>query len=188
VRYARNCHPDDLWTIYFTSSKQVKVFREEHGEPDVIEVRQVFNDSLQAREWEHDERWLNKGLGKSIPPQFGRVHSDKTKIKMSKSAKLIHSFDPTITQRRVESYKRTVNTDTWKKEKSISVKKSCTLERNKKVAIGVSKSWNNKKEERCDNIRKSLSSPEYKLSQRCSCLICHKETNRVGLIRFHKHV
>ena len=22
---------------------------------------------------------------------------------------------------------------------------------------------------------------------RCSCLICHKETNRVGLTRFHKH-
>ena len=80
VRFARNCHPNDLWATYFTSSKQVKVFREEHGEPDVIEVRQTFNDSLQAREWEHkvlrrirvikEDKWLNQGTGKAIPPQF----------------------------------------------------------------------------------------------------------------------
>lgn len=43
-------------------------------------MRQTFNDSLQAREWEHkvlrrldvikDGKWLNKGTGKAIPPQF----------------------------------------------------------------------------------------------------------------------
>ena len=41
-------------------------------------MRQVFNDSLQAREWEHkvlrrlsvirDERWLNQSTGKSVDP------------------------------------------------------------------------------------------------------------------------
>lgn len=82
VRYARNCHPDNLWVSYFTSSKHVKAFREEHGEPDVVEVRQTFNDSIQAREWEHkvlrrlkviqDKKWLNRGLGKSIPPMIGK--------------------------------------------------------------------------------------------------------------------
>lgn len=84
VRYARGCHPDDLWKKYFTSSKVVQEYREKYGEPDVVEVRQTFNDSLQAREWEHkilrrlavikNERWLNKGTGKAIPPMFGANH------------------------------------------------------------------------------------------------------------------
>lgn len=73
VRFARNCHPDDLWSSYFTSSKYVQEYRKTYGEPDVIEVRQTFNDSLQAREWEEkvirridavkSDRWLNKGNG-----------------------------------------------------------------------------------------------------------------------------
>lgn len=93
VRFAQNCHPSDLWTKYFTSSKHVQAFREEAGEPDIIEVRQTFNDSLQAREWEHkvlrrlkviqDERWLNKGTGKAIPPQFGKKHLEIFKQRQS---------------------------------------------------------------------------------------------------------
>ena len=108
VRYARGCHPDDLWTKYFTSSGVVKEYREEHGEPDVIEVRQTFNDSLQAREWEEkvlrrlnavkDERWLNRGnSGKSFfckghseeskKRMKGRPRSEETRIKISQSMK-----------------------------------------------------------------------------------------------------
>ncbi len=52
VRYVRNCHPDDLWTSYFTSSKLVKKMRKEFGDPDVIEVRQTFPTDTLAREWE----------------------------------------------------------------------------------------------------------------------------------------
>lgn len=82
VRFARNCHPGDLWTKYFTSSKVVNEYRKQYGRPDVVEIRQLFNTPLQAREWEYkvlkrlrvniNERWLNKTIGKSIPPQFGR--------------------------------------------------------------------------------------------------------------------
>lgn len=81
VRYARGCHPDDLWTKYFTSSKYVLKLREDFSEPDVIEIRQTFDDSLQAREWEEkvlrrlnvikDGRWLNKNNVISIEPQYG---------------------------------------------------------------------------------------------------------------------
>jgi hypothetical protein len=70
VRFAKGCHPNDLWTKYFTSSGIVKRYRTEHGEPDVVQIRQVFDDSLQAREWEetvirrmdavNSERWLNQ--------------------------------------------------------------------------------------------------------------------------------
>lgn len=97
VRFARNCHPDDLWTSYFTSSKYVQAFREQHGEPDIIEVRQTFNDSLQAREWEHkvlrrlgvirDEKWLNRGNGKAIPPSYGPKHTIEFKKKQSERMK-----------------------------------------------------------------------------------------------------
>ena len=115
VRYARGCHPSDLWTKYFTSSKYVLRFREEHGEPDVIEIRQTFNDSLQAREWEEkvlrrmnvvkDERWINRqnrnkefmNLGgytlsletrrKQSTAQKGRKHSEETRKKISEVQK-----------------------------------------------------------------------------------------------------
>ena len=70
VRYAKLCHPTELWNSYFTSSKHVKSFREEYGEPDVIEVRKEFSDANKARNWEtkvlkklkvvNNENFLNK--------------------------------------------------------------------------------------------------------------------------------
>lgn len=72
VRYAKECHPNDLWVTYFTSSKYVKNFRKLHGEPDVIEIRKTFNDPIKAKEWEEkvlrklnvikEERFLNKNV------------------------------------------------------------------------------------------------------------------------------
>ncbi len=44
VRYAKNCNPNDLWKTYFTSSKYVKEFRNNHGEPDIIQVRKTFEN------------------------------------------------------------------------------------------------------------------------------------------------
>lgn len=76
VRFAKGCHPDDLWTSYFTSSKYVKGFRKKYGEPDVIEIRKVFGDTESAQLWEtkvlqrmsviSDNRFLNKAIGKSL--------------------------------------------------------------------------------------------------------------------------
>jgi hypothetical protein len=70
VRFAKNCNPDDLWVKYFTSSKQVKMYREEYGEPNIIQIRKTFNSTSLARNWETrvikkinavlDESWLNK--------------------------------------------------------------------------------------------------------------------------------
>ena len=49
-------------------------------------MRQTFNDSLQAREWEEkvirridavkSDRWLNKSPGKAIPPRYGMENNN----------------------------------------------------------------------------------------------------------------
>lgn len=51
VRFRKGCSPDDLWKSYFTSSRYVKEFRQKHGEPDYIEVLDVFltpNEAVDA--------------------------------------------------------------------------------------------------------------------------------------------
>ena len=81
VRFGKGCYPDQLWVSYFTSSGFVKKFREEYGEPDVIEVRHIFKSKEAAQEWESkviermgaiwSDRWLNMSrAGKKI----GRAH------------------------------------------------------------------------------------------------------------------
>lgn len=117
VSYSKNCHPNDLWNIYFTSSKYVKLFREKYGEPDVIEIRKTFNNVDSARLWESkvltrlnvlkNEKWLNKTNNKSVhyirteeqnkqfsekmkgrkSPFKGKKHSEKTKLLISEANK-----------------------------------------------------------------------------------------------------
>jgi len=100
VRYARDCHPDELWVTYFTSSRHVSKFAEEHGDPSVIAVRKIFEESEihKARLYEHrvlrrmrvigDKRWLNRTNNKSIEPKYGDDNSSKrpeVKKKISES-------------------------------------------------------------------------------------------------------
>jgi ssDNA-binding Zn-finger/Zn-ribbon topoisomerase 1 len=82
VRYAHDCHPDEFWVKYFTTSNYVAEYRKEHGEPDVIEIRKQFlteNSVDDAREWEHRvlkkldvvkrNDYLNMSDGKGIDPR-----------------------------------------------------------------------------------------------------------------------
>lgn len=69
AKYAKKCHPSTFWKDYFTSSKHVKKFRELHGEPDVIQIRRIFNSVRECCIWEdiilsrmkvkYSSRWLN---------------------------------------------------------------------------------------------------------------------------------
>lgn len=91
VRYAKDCNPNDLWTTYFTSSRFVKDFRARFGEPDVVQVRRLFNDQDKARQWEAkvcrrlnvkgSPKWLNRhnGDGKFMC----KGHTEETRIKLS---------------------------------------------------------------------------------------------------------
>jgi len=54
VRFRKKCHPNDLWTKYFTSSKKVKGLIKKYGKKSFqFEIRKTFKTQKQAREWEH---------------------------------------------------------------------------------------------------------------------------------------
>jgi hypothetical protein len=104
--YESGCHPDDLWSLYFTSSEIVANFRKKYGEPDIIEVRRVFKTAAAAADWEirvlrrmnaaKNKKWLNisnnlqgynqtpETLLKMSRAQKGRKHSEETKEKIRK--------------------------------------------------------------------------------------------------------
>lgn len=83
VRYAKDCHPDELWQSYHTSSKHVQRFREKHGEPDIIQVRKTFKDAKSACLWENkvlkrinakdDRRFLNATDNHAISTEYSSV-------------------------------------------------------------------------------------------------------------------
>jgi len=70
VRYAKNCHPNELWTKYKTSSTYVKSTYKLYGEPDIVQIRKTFLTAQDAMRWEHKvlrrikavykEIWINK--------------------------------------------------------------------------------------------------------------------------------
>lgn len=101
VRYAKNCHPDDLWVEYKTSSKYVTAFTEKHGEPDVVQVRKTFTDSATARLWEEkvlsrmkvirDDKWLNKTNNRAFVPMYGTDNPMKRPDVMEKHRSVTES-------------------------------------------------------------------------------------------------
>lgn len=78
VRFSEKSNPKELWVSYFTSSKYVKKLAEDHGQPDIIQIRKVFETKEKAIEWEtkvlrkinviEDERWINKTDNRAIDP------------------------------------------------------------------------------------------------------------------------
>lgn len=108
VRYSKICHPNDLWVTYFTSSKYVKEFRQEHGEPDIIEIRKTFNSNQSAIIWEekvlrkiiksNTDKWLNKNISGAIiytsdvlnKLRYIRTEENKTNLKIARK-KLMNS-------------------------------------------------------------------------------------------------
>ena len=69
-RTRKYCEPNELWSKYFTSSIHVKNFRKLYGEPDIIEIRKIFNDIQSCEKFEEgvirklklhlNPNWLNK--------------------------------------------------------------------------------------------------------------------------------
>jgi hypothetical protein len=99
VRYAIGCHPDELWKTYFTSSRYVRKFTLENGNPSVISIRKIFKEHEihEARIYEHcvlrrmkvvrDDKWLNKTDNISIVPLSGDLSPSKRAEVREKIAK-----------------------------------------------------------------------------------------------------
>lgn len=103
VRYAKNCHPSDLFVTYFTSSKHVKNYIKEHGMPDIIEIRKTFTSKDRVNEAQtHEHRalkrlkastrtdYLNKTDNKSIAPEHrGKAPFDLTVYEFTHSSGVV---------------------------------------------------------------------------------------------------
>jgi group I intron endonuclease len=105
VRTAKDCHPDELWKTYFSTSKIVKSLREQHGDDSFeYEVRKLFETSEDALSWEtkfltridaaSKDEWLNRHNGgknfctTGIPSWIvGKTHSERTRKKISEKRK-----------------------------------------------------------------------------------------------------
>jgi hypothetical protein len=105
ARWAKDCSPEDLWTTYFTSSKHVKSFREMHGEPDIVEVRKVFDTVTKCRLHENKclrrlkvltkDTWLNKNINGAFLPL---TQTDEHKRNRVASFKKTMNGRPTFTK------------------------------------------------------------------------------------------
>lgn len=74
IKYSKGCHPDDLWTKYFSSSKIVKKLIQDYGiDSFTFEVRKIFKTPKEALLWENkfltkinaakNPNWLNRHNG-----------------------------------------------------------------------------------------------------------------------------
>lgn len=91
VRYKQGCHPGDLFVTYFTSSTTVHNNLVKWGFPDIIQIRQTFNDAKKAVKWEaralrrlkilYSDKWLNASVGGAF------VFTDEVRHKMSVAKK-----------------------------------------------------------------------------------------------------
>jgi len=98
-RHGDIANPITFWRSYFTSSKYVQKIIEEHGQPDVIQVRKVFNNADDTLRWEqkvlrridaaNKSEWINKHNGGKFTwsgKTFDNDHCDKlSKAKKGKT-------------------------------------------------------------------------------------------------------
>jgi hypothetical protein len=100
VRWAKDCHPDEFWRTYFTSSKKnVPLLRTLFGDDSFeFEIRRVFKSGKKAADWEHKvlrrmrvldkpDLWLNRTTNTSwlydINPFKGKHHSNETRQRIA---------------------------------------------------------------------------------------------------------
>lgn len=143
VRFARNCHPSDLWSTYFTSSQHIKSMITKFGKDSfTYEIRKIFDDVEKARDWEEtvlqrlkvnkNPNWVNICSARSRPIMSGDNNPSKrddVREKISKGK--IGKARPDVSERLLESHHM--------KDPSISKKVSQT--RKEKFASGEITIW-----------------------------------------------
>jgi len=100
-RTAKNCHPEEFWKRYFTSSDYVTGFRIQFGEPDIIQIRRTFPNNPDAcKLWEcrvleridaqNNPSFLNERNGDHKWDTTGKVPWNKEKTFFTDST--IHQY------------------------------------------------------------------------------------------------
>jgi hypothetical protein len=180
VRFAKNCHPDDLWKKYFTSSKLVKYYRGTCGEPDILQIRKTFDSVENAILWEQkvlrrlkvlqSDKWLNQNIG-------GAVKLDDETYKII-AKKLKYHIQPKEKRLKVSA--------SMKKHMSTLSKE----EKYKKSSIGGKCLWKKFNsdpvfaEKLREKRRNQINPMQGKTQKRVCCLFCKKETSYNNL---HNH-
>lgn len=117
--YETGCHPNEFWKTYFTSSEEVKKVLEEHGNPDIIEIRKTFPDDPESCwSWEgrvlrklkptKKKHWLNASNLSGVPNSWSSVSEEERlehckNISRAKSGKPLPAYQVeamTIAQRK----------------------------------------------------------------------------------------
>lgn len=96
VRFRKGCHPGQLWTTYFSSSKIVKQLIKDYGKDSFqYEIRRVFDTAESAVAWETkvlkrlrvktNDNWLNLSIQGAvmmtddIKAKISAIHKGRTK-------------------------------------------------------------------------------------------------------------
>lgn len=93
-RFAKGCHPNDLWVKYFSSSPIIKDLIKQYGKDSfLVKVRKVFECPIKCQHYEnkvlrrlgvpYNENWYNRHYGhvyhKDCQSKGGKVLSEKRK-------------------------------------------------------------------------------------------------------------
>lgn len=193
VRYAKNCHPSDLWVTYFTSSKHVKKLILENNINDFkFEIRKIFTNTEDALNWEErvltklkvksNQNWINVTNSRGWKSMKGDLNPSKredVKLKISLANK--GKLRPDQSKRLKENHHM--------KDPEIAKKTSNT--RKQKFITGelVSLTKGQKRPEisgelhpRFGKIYKALSDAN---KQEHTCPICNKVGKGPGMKRYH---
>jgi hypothetical protein len=123
VRYKKGCHPYDLWTKYFTSSRKVKGLIKRYGKKSFIfEIRKTFKTAEQAYNWEHKvlkrmkvihrDDFLNQSDNRQIDPKLNSKYS-KGKNNPRYGVKLSKEQKKQISNSLKRWFKNPKNTHPW---------------------------------------------------------------------------
>lgn len=202
--YKKNCHPDQFWTSYFTSSKIVKGLIKEDGlnSFEVLEViPRLLDDACQYEATflktvnaAQSDKWINKSNGRGEFYNCGPM-TETTKAKMSeakkgkpKSNEHRNSVSKTLTGHIVsEETKSKISksrigmtfTDTHKENISNSARGRKHKDSSKKITSEKLKGI-----VRSDATRAKMSAAN-KLRPTQTCNYCGKAGKGSGMVRWH---
>ena len=142
-RYSKDCHPKDLWSTYFTSSKRVKALIRKYGKKSFqFEIRKVFKTREQCINWErkvlfrlkvaYKKYFLNESNGVApilagkLNPNYKRSYTRKErKIMSDRSIKLWkdEKYKKKVRKNMSEAHKGNKHSEKTKRKMSLSRKK-----------------------------------------------------------------